>query len=502
VTDDSPADNDPTGGIGLVDGERYELRGLIGRGGGGQVHRALDRELGHEVALKSVDDLGPRELFRLKREFRLLQDLHHRNVVHYHELAVDGRRCFFTMELVPGQLVLEHIWGPEPPWEDESQPPPERVARDAASQGRLRSCVEQLLLALHTLHAAEIVHRDLKPGNILVADDGRVVLIDFGLALADGSSLGVDGLPSAHSIEGTPLYMAPEQVHGQEPTPAVDLYSVGVLIHQALVGRPPFSGPPSLVFHAKTHRAAEPVLALAPDADPQLARLADALLAGEPGARPDATEALAVLRGPPATAAGPRFLGRLRELARLDAEHRAVAAHGAPRIVTVVGPSGIGKSALVERFLQAVGRDGNSVVLRGRCHPQKSVEHNALDGVVDDLSSQLAADAAPLQGLDVADLAALARAFPVLQRVPSLRDCPAPADPPQEARRRLGRALRAVISAVAAERPVVVSIDDAQWADRASVAPLLTLLGPDAPPVLLVCTVRDDTEPGLLLGPL
>src|SRR5262249_27249561 len=156
----------------------------------------------------------------------------------------------------------------------------------------------QLCAGIAVVHAAGKLHRDLKPSNVLVTRDGRVVVLDFGLAV-DWDPGGVGQTVLDHSVSGTPAYMAPEQAAGAAATSASDFYALGVMLFQALTGRLPFRGGVLEMLAGKQQAAApavQRVLASAPD---DLARLCDALLQREPRERPNASMLAAEL-GPAA----------------------------------------------------------------------------------------------------------------------------------------------------------------------------------------------------------
>src|SRR5262249_48157821 len=141
-------------------------------------------------------------------------EVRHRNLVQLYELVASGNDVFFTMELIRGQPPLQHV----------------RERPDAA-----RALVRQLAEGLQALHRASKLHRDVKPSNILVEEDGRVVLLDFGLAV----DLEVG---DTQDWAGTPHYMSPEQCAEEPLEPASDWYSVGAVLFHTLTGRPPFEG--------------------------------------------------------------------------------------------------------------------------------------------------------------------------------------------------------------------------------------------------------------------
>ena len=468
--------------------DRYELRGQIGEGGAGVVFRVLDRRRGREVALKRLRRDSGRDLFRFKREFRLLADLVHPNLVSLHELwSVDGD-WMFTMELVDGA-----------PFDRWVRPPGAGL-----DEARLRDALAQLTDGLTALHDAGKLHRDIKPSNVLVEPGGRVVLLDFGLVaeVAD-----VDRTHEQAAV-GTPAFMSPEQAADRPLAPASDWYAVGVMLYEALCGRRPFDGTPAQVMARKQSGDPPPPRSIDPTAPADLDALCVRLLDREPARRPDGRAVLAALGRAPSEATlgvarqaarGP-FVGRDAELAAL---HDALAAAGGRSAVVVVrGASGIGKTALVRRFLDDVARDPDAIVLEGRCYEREAVPYKALDGVIDGLTGSLIALGWRPSPAALHDLPALLRLFPVLRRVPWL-DLPAlpgalPGDP-AELRRRGLAALRDVLEELATGRPIVIAIDDLQWGDADGAAALTELVGggdldDGTRGLLVVATHRDEPD--------
>ncbi|MBI4509165.1 MAG: AAA family ATPase [Deltaproteobacteria bacterium] len=497
---------------------RFEPVRRIGAGSMGVVYEAYDRERDAVVALKALQ-LPPEGniVLRFKNEFRGLQGLRHPNLIGLHELLEKDGQWFFTMELLEGVDFLEYVRPSSTPWnlplavEDTL---PSQLARGSlaeprgaqplvhARQGdslnlpRLRSALTQLAFGLNALHRAQKVHRDIKPSNVLVTREGRVVLLDFGLSAEFGAG--------RHSeLLGTPRYMAPEQAAQRAIGPEADWYAVGVVLYEALTGRLPFDGSLLDVLEQKLHREPPPPHALTTDVPEDLDKLCVELLRLDPRARPAETEILRrlgadashVFERATATIRQSTFVGRAEELAKL---HHAYddARQGGGVTVFVRGPSGVGKSELVRKFSETVAPF--SVVLAGRCFERESVPYKACDGVIDALSDYLSR----LPNDQVARLmphsaSRLLHAFPVLRRVEHLVKAPVAVEKlePHQQRARVFEILRELLCRLAEHSPLVLVIDDLQWADQDSLALLSEVTrSPNPPAMLLVATVRDTSD--------
>jgi serine/threonine-protein kinase len=205
-----------------------ELEEEIGRGGMGRVFRARHVRLDRAVAVKFLAEEtanSPEVQARFAREARALALLDHPNIVRVHDFGEEEGERFLVMELVEGRPLSELL--PLPPVEAV------RVAR-------------QVCEALAYAHARGVVHRDIKPSNILVEASGRVKVLDFGIARILRSQGPRDTLTGAHVVAGTPEYMSPEALTGAPPEPRMDVYAVGVLLHEMVTGRLPVAGAPAL----------------------------------------------------------------------------------------------------------------------------------------------------------------------------------------------------------------------------------------------------------------
>jgi hypothetical protein len=470
----------------------YEVVRELGHGGMGVVYLARDLKHGRPVALKTVQWLDPAALYRFKQEFRCLADRAHPNLVTLYELYADERLCFFTMELLDGVHFLAYVRGTAALPEEgaDYRLPGEGVAR-------LRAGLRQLGEGLAALHRANVLHRDVKPANVLVTREGRVVLLDFGLATSELDAAGLH--QSVHPrLLGTAAYMAPEQAAGQPVSAASDWYAVGVMLYEALTGRLPYSGSLTEVLYHKQQFDPPRPRDLIPEAPADLDALCMDLLRRAPEERPtgaDVLRRLGAAEGPESAAASAPagadvpLVGRHRHLRALSDAFEAVR-QGRAVTVCVHGRSGVGKSALLRCFLNGLSEGGRAVVLAGRCYEQESVPYKALDSVIDALSRYLER-LPPLeaQALLPRDMGPLTRVFPVLGRVEAVARAPGRApdiSDPKEVRRRGLAALRELLARLADRRPLVLAIDDLQWGDVDSAALLADLLRPPDPPALLL----------------
>jgi serine/threonine protein kinase len=308
----------------------------------GAVYEALDRAHDERIALKTLRHTGAHYLYYLKKEFRILQGLHHPNLIRLGELIEERGRWFFTMELIRGADFLAYVRGgpktngargkeraagvadtavldtavpetspvtrsagatPIPDPDDVGRladallemaaptlspmaagTPPPQLANARYDEDRLRAGLRGTVEGIAALHDAGLVHRDIKPSNLMVTEDGRVVVLDFGLVHEQARSKDLQGQPV--QLMGTPGYMSPEQYSGDEVTPASDFYSLGVTLYEALTGRIPFRGSPLDILDAvrtrKPHAPSELVVGVPPDLD----ALCLALLEADPVLRP------------------------------------------------------------------------------------------------------------------------------------------------------------------------------------------------------------------------
>lgn len=522
---------------------RYDIVGRLGAGGMGTVYAAIDRERGTRVALKTLSVQDAAAGVSLKREFRVVADLGHENLAPVYELGSEGDVWFFTMEHVdgvslatwarpsgaqaapaeateadlplsrtlacaPDDLVTFRSAGADPASRVAVIPPraeatrrsagsevatrdlltdppeprtatPSPLARDADA---VRRVFGEIVAGVAALHQAGLRHGDIKPANVLVRDDGRVVLVDFGLVRSTRER-GDDRTPSG----GTPVYMAPEQLGRGAIGVEADWYAVGATLYRVLTGVLPWTAGSLVELYGKKMRQPPlPPHAVVPSTPLDLSDACMLLMHPDPTRRPDHEALLRMFGASPAAPEVPSerpretvFVGREAELYALERAYGAARA-GTPILVHVHGASGIGKSSLLASFLGAVREVDSAVVLRGRCYERESVPYKGFDRIVDDLSERLRLMADDqLDGLLPTWTGELGRAFPALAAVPAIAARAADVHVAHDAielRRRAWIALGELFAGLRRSGPVVLAIDDVQWIDEDSAQLLASLL--------------------------
>jgi tetratricopeptide (TPR) repeat protein len=450
----------------LKAGERlgpYEILGLIGAGGMGEVYRAEDTRLQRRVAIKKLHgDTSGDNWRRLLREARAAAALSHPSIVTVHSVEEVENQCFIVMELVDGATLAD------------------RLARGPLDLSEICEIGAQVSDALAAAHAVGIVHHDVTPRNILLAAGGRAKLADFGLSRAvEPRNLSLESTRTGPQIAGTVYYMSPEQARGDPCTSRTDLFSLGSVLYHAGTGRRPFEG--------SNHFAVLDAIATVEPPQPSAIRaglppafdtLLGRLLAKRVEDRTiDALQAAGALRTLSASlAAGGRtltdavratprertpFVGRARELTQLSAAlSRASAGEGTTIVIT--GDAGMGKTALVDAFLHAPDTLAvNALVCRGQ-----SVEYSGAGDpympVIDALAPMVAQPGHGLHEIVRTHAPSWRSQFPGVYPPEEITSTP-----PTPAR--LARELGDALSAAARSRPVVMILEDLHWADPSTV---------------------------------
>jgi serine/threonine protein kinase len=276
---------------GMVLGGRYELTEFLGRGAFGIVYRAHDRDLDLDCALKLLSSQWTSEseqVRRFKAEIKIGRKIRHENVCQIYDFGEFQEIKFISMEFVDGQTLTARL----------QAGPPLGLAEGI-------DIVRQICAGLEAAHRVGVVHRDLKLDNVMIDRGGRVKVMDFGIARATDMTR----LTSTDKILGTTLYMPPEQWRGEDVDARTDLYALGVMMYILFARRPPFQGENNVaLFYQHLNQLPPPVLSLAPELPPELARLIEGCMAKDREGRPRSAAQLAE-----ALAAVP-----------LDAEQRAI----------------------------------------------------------------------------------------------------------------------------------------------------------------------------------
>ena len=226
--------------------DRYELGPVLGQGGMARVYQGLDRQLGRQVAIKVLASPFDRDrefVERFRREARAAAGLSHPNIVAVFDSGSDDGTHFIVTELVEGETLADRL-------RDGSMPPADAVA-----------VAVDIARALVAAHTRGLIHRDIKPGNVMLLPDGRVKVVDFGIARAAGS----DTLTNTGVVLGSTAYLSPEQAGGQPVDERADLYSLGCVLYEMLTGQVPFrADTPIATMYRHVNEDAPPPSTIAP----------------------------------------------------------------------------------------------------------------------------------------------------------------------------------------------------------------------------------------------
>lgn len=275
--------------------DRYRVGARLGRGGMGEVREGVELRLDREVAIKLLRPnlaASHRVRERFEREARASARISHPHVVAVYDTGESEGVPYIVMERLPGTTFADEL------------------ARGPVDPERACMLATEVVAALEAAHRLGVVHRDIKPGNVLIGADGHAKVTDLGIAtIADGSDPTTTGL-----VLGTAAYLAPERLAGESATPSSDLYSVGVVLYEALAGRTPFRAETALALVASIANGDAPSLAaLRPDLDPALIALTERAIARDPEERFDSASAM-----------GAALRARLSDVASESDEHPTV----------------------------------------------------------------------------------------------------------------------------------------------------------------------------------
>jgi serine/threonine-protein kinase len=275
---------------GHVVGARYLLGPTLGRGGMAEVRQSQDQNLQRPVAIKLLRaDLAsnPGLRARFEGEARSAARLRHPHVVSIFDTGEDDGVPFIVMELLPGDTLAD------------------RIRSGPLSEAAVRTLASQVLGALDAAHSAGILHRDVKPANILFDIDGAAKVGDFGIAKSMEAELETD-LTTTGDVLGTPAYIAPERAEGKAATAVSDLWSLGVVLYEALANRRPFSGDSAFAAALAARQGSiTPLSSLRPDLSPRLERVVERALSPNPADRFASAADMATALGVGLAGAGP-----------------------------------------------------------------------------------------------------------------------------------------------------------------------------------------------------
>jgi len=239
---------------GSVLGDRYRIEARIGAGGMAEVYRGIDPVLNRTVAIKVLLPQFARDasfVERFRREAQAAARLNHPNIVGVFDTGADDGTQFIVMEFIEGRTLADFL-----------------AAGRRPTVVQAAEISQKICNALAAAHAQGVIHRDIKPGNVMVTRDGTVKVMDFGIARMTS---GVETAPQTSAVLGTASYLSPEQAQGGPVDARTDIYSLGVVLYELLVGRPPFTGDsPVAVAYKQVNEAPIPPSQFNPDVPPRL----------------------------------------------------------------------------------------------------------------------------------------------------------------------------------------------------------------------------------------
>lgn len=467
--------------IGQTIDERYQIEALIGRGGMGAVYQAKDPVENRLVALKVLhyflDSQTDVALTRFQREFRVLAHLDHPRIVRAFGYGTYQEVPYLVLEFLAGQTLAQELSNGPLAWP------------------RLLSIARQICEALLYLHNQSIVHRDLKPGNLMIqgTDDPQVKLMDFGLVRPANFSR---HLTQEGVALGTVAYMAPEQAQGFSVDFRADLYALGIILYEMAAGRPPFiHNNPAMVLMQQLTTLPPAPSQFNPGIDGGLEQLILQLLVKEPAQRPTTEDVAATLAhladesAPTVSQSAPKrvdliprvpLIGREQALAQL-LQDWSQAQSSLGQIVLLAGVAGVGKTRLINEVVAQV-RLGEGQIVRARCREYGSLPYYPLIDMIATLLNDLptARESLPVE---------LSRLLPGAMDSGEVST----GGDQAQARLRIFMGCWSVLQQASQTQPLMVIVEDVQWADPATLELLSYLIEHiKDTPILLTLTYRSE----------
>jgi tetratricopeptide (TPR) repeat protein/tRNA A-37 threonylcarbamoyl transferase component Bud32 len=456
---------------------RYRVQSLLGVGGMGSVYLAHDERLRRPVAIKLLaEDLArhPVQRERFVREAQAAAQISSPRVIAIHEVGDHDARPFIVMEFVEGTTLASRL-----------------AKRRYLAIDESVHILLQIALALDAAHAKGVLHRDIKPDNILIGHDGAVRVTDFGIAKVTDASI----LTRTGEVMGTATYMAPEQALGEPVDGRSDLYALGCVAYESITGNPPFESDNQVgLVYRHVSEPPVPMVRLRPEVPPFLDQIVLKLLAKPPADRYGSPRELAdalerfqnsgrerpdpfPARDEPApeTHHAARFVGRGQELKDLQSA-LADTLRGRGSVHFVIGEAGVGKTRLLEELEAYAGRRGVRF-LHGTClYQEGAIPYLPFVAAIREYFRLARRDPDGLEREAVKEF--LRRDAPELRAmIPQVgteigdrddADPPARSQDPEQDRERLFERISQLLTRISEYRPLVLFLDDLQWADAAS----------------------------------
>ncbi len=477
---------------------RYRAESKLGAGGMGEVYRAVDQGSGRSVAIKRISDpmaKKGREHERLRREAQAVGNLRHPAAVELVELVENEEGNWLVMEFIEGQTLTSLL-----------------RKKSFIDIPTAASIFHQVAGALAEAHGKGILHRDLKTDNIMVTPAGRAKLLDFGLALAiqqdeDESRLTIDG-----RILGTPHAMSPEQARGLDLDHRSDLFSFGTLLYEALTGVKPFLGKDPLESLRRVcFTRQKPARERNPRVPEELSQLIDQLLEKNPAERLQDTRQIEpaleswigakAMTEPPPPKQPSQIVelptaSRRRELDLLiDCWRRAKV--GAGQTVMISGELGSGRSNLARSFGKQIKSEATWLACRCSPFEKESIFSPLIELLRRLVGSRTQDPGKQLEALQVllgphAAATGVVPVFAALLELPS-EQTTSTASEDDEVRQQMQETLLVWLQELADQRPVLLAVEEVQWADRSTLELLSTLQEQvESMPILLLVTCKPD----------